>query len=421
MMSKLEYHKKVYNLISASPNRIIDASFIEIDKTPQAVQLYEDLAINIEVIHNRLRLLTNSINTKIYDSINSFLIINELSESADILIINEKDAISFFDGITYLNFEQHENFLIKNHKVYLDFLSLLKKSETETEDSFHFVDSYNRDLRKISFVCLSDKGRLNIIYDLKAPLFDTRKSLSKSFEKFTACFDIENKSLLKFLKTSIISTASNFPVDKRLQFLIESLDEIVEKARINFEVYLNNLSIDKIKKDYDEVKSKYFDSLSDLLSNVSQKIIALPIGVSATLITVDKITGSIFYLVFIICVIITTSIYLSIILGINYKDLNYISKIFHNDYNTLLGNNFFHKRPEEKIVFEEIKTIIVDKISRLKIIIESYYWIMNIANAAISVFILSKLDIIPNALCFICIVWLFLLTILRNNILETSK
>jgi hypothetical protein len=252
-------------------------------------------------------------------------------------------------------------------------------------------------------------------------LFDTRKSLSKSFEKFTACFDIENKSLLKFLKTSIISTASNFPVDKRLQFLIESLDEIVEKARINFEVYLNNLSIDKIKKDYDEVKSKYFDSLSDLLSNVSQKIIALPIGVSATLITVDKITGSIFYLVFIICVIITTSIYLSIILGINYKDLNYISKIFHNDYNTLLGNNFFHKRPEEKIVFEEIKTIIVDKISRLKIIIESYYWIMNIANAAISVFILSKLDIIPNALCFICIVWLFLLTILRNNILETSK
>lgn len=421
MMNRLEYHKKIFNLIIDSQNRLINASFIEIDNTPEAILLSEELAIQIEVIHDKLRLITSSISTKIYDSINSFLFNTELSESSDILIIDNTDSISFFEGLTYLNFELKEIYLINNQKVYLDFLSFLKKYEIEAEDSFHFVDSYNRDLRKISFVSLSENGRLNINYDLKAPLFDTSKSLSKSFEKFTACFDDQNKSLLKFLKTSIISSASNFPKEKRLQLLIESLDEIVEKARINFEVYLNNLSIDKIKKDYDEVKSKYFDSLSNLLSNVTQKIIALPIGISATLFTVEKTTDSSFYLIFILCAIITTSIYLSIILGINNKDLRYISKIFHADYSSLLENNFFHKRPEERIVFEEIKAIIVDKIWRLEIIIESYYWIMNLANVVIGIFILSKLDIMPNALCFICLFWVFVLTICRNNIFEMSK
>lgn len=417
-MNKIDFHKGIFNLISDSKDRTINTSFIEIDNTPQAVQYSTELSIELEVIHDRLRLITRSFGTKIFESINSFLHITELPITTDILILDGENSISFIDGITYLNFEKDENHLINNHKVYLDFLSILKKYEVETEDSFHFVDNYNRDLRKISFVSLADKGRLNINYDLQAPFFNTKTNLTESFGKFTACFDEDNKSLLKFLKSSIISTASNFPVDKRMQLLIESLDEIVEKARINFEVYLNNLSIDKIKKDYDELKSKYFDSLSEILSKITQKIIALPIGVAATLFTVDKITESTFYLVFILCTLIATSIYLSIVLGMNFKDLNYISKIFHNDYNTLLGNPFFQNRPEEKIFFEEIKNIIKDRIFRLKKIIESYYWIMNIANTVIIVFIFYKIGIPTNALYFLIIALTLGLILLRNDILK---
>ena len=54
------------------------------------------------------------------------------------------------------------------------------------------------------------------------------------------------------------------------------LNEITNNARINFEIYLNNLSIDKIRKEYDEYKSKYFKDVSEILNNLTQKIIGFP-------------------------------------------------------------------------------------------------------------------------------------------------
>lgn len=420
-MSKIHYHKTVFDLIKDSTNPLIDASFIEINNTPNAIQKAQEISIEFETIQNRLRLITSTIQTKIFDSIDSFLTIKEITEISNFLIIDNENAISFFENTTFVNFEQKENYLISNQKVFLEFLSILKRHESETDDAFHFVDSFNKDLRKISFVSLSDKGRLNITYELKAPLFDTTKNFNKQLDRFKACFDNENKSLLKFLKSATIATASNFPAEQRLKMLIESLDEVVEKARINFEVYLNNLSIDKIKKDYDEVKSKYFNSLSDILSKLSNKIIALPIGISATLFAVDKINDSNFFLLFLLGAIIVTSIYISLLLRIHFNDLNYISKIFHYDYNTLLDNNFFSKYPEEKKLFEEIKKRITDRITFLKTIIESYYWIMNIANIIISVSILGKLGVVENGLILSTLGLIFIIVIFRNYVLNNDE
>lgn len=420
-MSKILYHRTLFDLIKGSTNPLIDASFIEIDNNPDAIQKAQELSIHIETIQNRLRLITNTIQTKIFESIDSFLTIKEITENSDFLIIDNENAISYFDKTTFVNFEQKENYLISNQQAFLEFLLILKKHESETDDAFHFVDSYNKDLRKISFVSLSDKGRLNITYELKAPLFDPNRNLKKQLERFKACFDNENKSLLKFLKSATISTASNFPAEQRLKMLIESLDEVVEKARINFEVYLNNLSIDKIKKDYDEVKSKYFNSLSDILSKLSNKIIALPIGISATLFAVDKIKDSNFFLLFLLGAIIVTSIYISLLLRIHFKDLNYISKIFHYDYNTLLDNNFFSKYPDEKNLFEEIKKRITDRIKFLKTIIESYYWIMNVANIFISIFILGKLGVVENGLILTTIGLIFTIVLFRNYVLNNDE
>jgi hypothetical protein len=420
-MTKIHYHKTVFDLIKDSSNPLIDASYIEIDNNSNVIQKAQELSIEIETIQNRLRLITSTIETKIFESIESFLLIQEIKENSNFLIIDNENAISFIDNKTYVNFEQNENYLISNQQAFLEFLSILKMHESETDDAFHFVDSFNKDLRKISFVSLSDKGRLNITYELKAPLFDSSRNLNKQLQKFKACFDNENKSLLKFLKSAIITTASNFPIEHRLKILIESLDEVVEKARINFEVYLNNLSIDKLKKDYDDVKSKYFDSLSDILSKLSNKIIAIPIGISATLLAVDKIKDSIFFLLFLLFAIIVTSIYISLLLRIHFKDLNYISIIFHFDYNSLLDNTFFSKYPDEKILFEEIKKRITDRITFLKTIIESYYWIMNIANILISIFILSKLGVVENALILTTIVLFSIVVLYRNHLLNKCE
>jgi hypothetical protein len=421
MTNKLEYHIKIYDIIKSCEEAWIDAAFIEIERTESAEKQAYELGIETEKIQDKLRLLTKSIKMKVFKSLDEFLYTKEIKDDSNFLIFDSENPISYFDCNTYENFKPSGSHLVTNLKSYLDFLSLLKKHESETDDAFHFVDSYHKDSRRISFVSLSEHGRLNITYGLQAPNFDSSKDLRIGFEKFKSCFDNENKSLVKFLKSATISIASNFPSDVRLKTLFESLDDIVYKARVNFEVYLNNLSIDKIKKDYDEVKSKYFNSLNDILSNLSQKILALPIGIAAILFAIDRINDSDFFLIFILTAIIITSVYLSLLLRVHFKDLLYISRIFHYDYKTLLENNFFFKYPDEKQLFEEIKTRITERISFLKTIVESYYWIMNISNIIIVYIIFTKVEFIENGLVLIALSLLLSVALFRNYVLETEK
>jgi hypothetical protein len=421
-MSDIEYHKTLNDLLKPINTVVIDAAYLEIPFTKEVENEFTKIGIETEKIQERLRLLTNSIQTKIFKSIDDFLNVREINDNSNLFIIDDTKIISFIGNETFQNFKSSPNyFLVTNTRAYLEFQNFLKKQESETDEAFHFVDSYNKDSRKISFVSLSEKGRLNISYEIKAPLFDTSKDYRKGLHKFKICFDNENKSLAKFLKSATISVASNFPSESRLKNLFESLENVTEKARINFEVYLNNLSIDGIKKGYDEVKSKYFNSLSEILSGLTQKIIALPIGITAALFTVNTVKDVSFFLYFIIAATLVTSTYISILLRVHFKDLRYLSKIFHYDYGLLMENNFFTKYPEEKILFQEIKTRITDRIKFLRILIESYYWIMNLANLVIIGFILYSLGQKGVSIILFSTVFLVILASLRNYILEKDE
>lgn len=420
-MDDLEFHRRLFELFQPLDEVVIETSFIEINFSDKAREECGLMSIETEQIQQRMRLITSSMKVKVFGAVDDFLKIREISQNSNFLIIDESMSISYFNGHTFINFElAADYFLITNLQSYFEFQKFLKIQENEIDDAFHFVDSYNKDFRKISFVSLTEKGRLTINYNLKAPIFDPSKDYRQGFRRFQSCFNEENKSLPKFLKSSTINLVSNFPNETRFQQFFESLNDIVDKARINFEVYLNNLSIDKIRKDYDEVKSKYFDSLSDILSKLSQKIIALPVGVAATLFAVEKIKGTDLFLIFLIGALVITSIFLSLLLRIHFRDLKYIKKIFHFDYTSLIENNFFTKYPEELHLFEEVKERVNDRIYFLKFIIESYFWIMNLANIIIVSFILSFLGVKFIPIVTISTLILIVLTLFRNYVLEVD-
>jgi len=181
------------------------------------------------------------------------------------------------------------------------------------------------------------------------------------------------------------------------------------------------LSIDKIKKDYDELKSKYFGSLSEILSKLTSQIIALPIAISATLLAIDKVDDVPFFLYFLLFAVFVTSVYLSLLLRIYFRDLRYVEKIFNSDYNTLLSNNFFNKYPDESELFEEIKDRIIKRISFLKLITESYFWILNFSNATIIGYILNKIGLPTNGTLLTVFILLSMIAFTRNYIIEKEK
>ncbi|MCA6477861.1 MAG: hypothetical protein IM571_07895 [Chitinophagaceae bacterium] len=421
-MSDIEYHKEIVSLLGTLENVTIDFSHIEMDYNEDVFKKCQYLKIETEQIQARLRLITNSIQTKVFQSVESFLKIKEINNQSNFLIYKDTDIVSYINEKTFLNYEPIDHyFLISNTKSFLDFKIFLKEQEKEIDGTFHFVDSYNKDFRKIIFVSFSEKGRLNITYDPSCPYFDEQKDYRSGFERYKSCFVEENSSLTKFLKSATINLVSNFPKESRFKQYFESLNEIVDKARINFEVYLNELSIDKIKKDYDDVKSKYFNGLSDILSKLSHNIIILPIEIAAVLFAVEKIKTEISFLFLLIVAILITSVYVSLLLRVHFKDLIYIQKVFKYDYEILIENNFFKKYPQETFLFLEIKLRINDRVRFLKLIIESYFWVMNLANIVIVGLLFSYLKFQETAILIITFAILIILAITRNYIFDISE
>lgn len=421
-MSDINYHKKIASLLGTINDIIVDTSFIEINYSDASLEKCELLNIETEKIHSKLRLQTSSIQTKVFASVETFLKTKEITDQSNFLIYVNSNIVSYINGITFLNYqEKNDYFLIKNTRTFLEFKSFLKEQEREVDGTFHFVDSYNKDLRKIIFVSLSEKGRLNINYDLTSPLFDETQDFSRGFKRYKDCFNEENSSLTKFLKSATINLVSNFPAESRFKQYFENLNEIVDKARINFEIYLNDLSIDKIKKDYNDVKSKYFNGLSDILSKLSQNILALPVGIAAVLFAIEKIKNDTIFLYLLIAIIFVTSIYVSLLLRVHFNDLIHIQKVFTHDYQILIENNFFKNNPKESTPFSETKDRINDRVQFLKFIIESYFWVMNFTNLFIIGLLLFYLKIPDTGIILVILAILILLSIARNYILDKTE
>lgn len=416
----LEIHKKIFSLFNQSGFEIkadkIDFPFSENIET----QL-----IDLDIVYEKIRTEILSVEKenlplKIYNDFTSYLKLTEVNNNLNVLILNHEGLpYSFINESTYINFEEKaENYFFKNTISFFNFIDFLKTQEIDTEEAFHFVDYLNDVSRKIVFISLTDKGRLIIKYHNEINHFNENFNLTNSLENFMNCFAEQNNHLPKFLKSSIIEYASRYDVENRIHKVFEELNDITNSAKINFEIYLNNLSIDQIRKEYDEYKSKYFKEVSEILNNLTQKIIGFPILVATTLFAIEKVKESPLFLGLLIIVILITNVYLVLLLKINFNDLSYIDTISNQDFKTLKDNNFFTKYPTELEIFTKIKSRIIARIKHLSIITESYFWILGVTNIATIGLILLYLNFNFIQIFLISIVSLFILAMSRNYILN---
>lgn len=416
----INYHKNIYEIFIDS-DFSINADDIVFQYSENIEKQFTNLNINFLNIRNEtLTIEKKDFNLNIYKNSESYLKLNEISKNEDVLIINKENApFSLFNDTTFTNFTQDDNnFLFSNAKSFNQFIEFIKSQEIDSDEAFHFVDYVNKTHKKIVFTSLSEKGRLIIKYYNEIPNFDNKINYHTSFEDFKLCFSKENLHLPKFLKNSIIEFSAKTKKEVRIYEIYENLGSIIKTAKINFEIYLNNLSIDTIKKEYDEYKSKYFKEISDILSNITQKIIGLPIVIATTLFALEKVQISVEFSTMIILTILITNIYLILLLKINFNDLAYIKTISERDFKKIISNKFFIAFPDEKKYFEEIKSRLIIRIKYLKIICETYFWIIGITNIGLNILIFNKLDLSVNVIFLISLISISILACSRNYILE---
>lgn len=370
-----------------------------------------------------IRLDINSLPFDIFLNSDDYLKRSVVDSKKDTLIINSPNpALSLIEDQTYIDFQQeNDNYFFSNAITFSNFIDFLEDQDQDQENAFHFVDSVNTASRRMVFTSPTEKGRVVLEYNNKIPTLNTSIDYSKSLQKFEHCFLDQLGHLPKFLKSALIEQASRTTKDERLVELFLNLDNVVETAYLNFEIYLNNLSIDQIRRDYDEFKSKYFKEVSEILKNVTQKIIGLPLVVASTLFAMDRIKDNNTFLTLLLIVIIITSAYLTVLLRINFKDLKYVSILSNKDYDELKMNNFFIKYPLELETFQSIKQRISSRIENLKLICESYFWILNIINTLLVSIILFYIGVPKRITLGIGLIILFLIAIARNSILNSTE
>lgn len=359
---------------------------------------------------------------EVYKEISGYLKFNAVKKVNDCLIISHNGSpISFIDSHPYIDFEKQEEFyLFSNSKSFVEFIEFFKTRQSEDEDGFHFVDYVNDISRRIVLTSLAEKSRLIIKYYKEVPLFDTSFDYSINEENFADCFSSENVNLPKFLKSTLIKWGSRYSKDTRAQKIFEELNNIVNEAKINFEVYINNLSIEKISKDYDEYKSKYFQEVSEILKKITNQIIGFPIVIASTLFAIEKVkTNEVFLYILIIAVFVAT-VYLILLLNMSMKDLHYIKHLSEKDYKAVKDNNFFIKYPNELKTFDKIQGRIKKRIENLITICDTYFWSLSLSNTAIIWWILDYLDFNNFVLFIVPIVIIFLLVLSRNKIWSDS-
>ncbi len=353
----------------------------------------------------------------VYQNTIDFLTENNVRKEMNSLIIeyNSKPLSKIGDAL-FLNFQPKDLFFYSNARGYVEFIDFLKSQDQETEDAFHFIDYSNDVNRKIVLTSLTEKSRLILMYFKQIPIFSDEIDYTTGLNLFKKCFAPENHNFPKFLKSSVIKYASRYEQNDRVKQLFINLHSIVEDAKINFEIYINNLSIDKIRKDYDEYKSKYFDEVSGILKKITQQIIGFPIVIASTLFAIEKIKGNTSFLWILAVVILITTLYLILLLNMNYKDLGYVKQLSNRDYNAIKDNNFFVKFPEQFQTFQKIKSRISSRIENLLLICESYFWILCFSNTVMICLILHYLDVPIIGIIMIALVILFVMIIARNKI-----
>lgn len=419
----LEIQKQIYDYIVALDYEI-KADNLHFSYDENLEDYLNGIGIKFEKIRTEeINIDYSNLGFEVFQNTVSFLTVNNLEKDCDILILDfEGKTLSKVQDQTFINFDLEENlYFFSNATNYLDFIKLLKSKDQETEDAFHFIDYANGINRKIVLTSLTEKSRLILKYFKEIPLFPTDIDYSLGLTQFKNCFKEENQNLPRFLKSSLIKFASRYDYDKRMELVFKSLQNIIDDARMTFEIFINNLSIDKIRKDYDDYKSKYFSEVSEILKKITQQIIGFPIVIASTLFAIESVKENPIFLWILSVAILITTIYLILLLNMNLKDLDYVKHLSNKDYNSIKDNNFFVKFPNEFMTFKKIRDRILTRIGNLVIVCESYFWILSLSNTAIICLMLYYLKIPTTAIVMGAIVILFLVIIARNKIWDEKN
>lgn len=354
-----------------------------------------------------------------FDNLDEFISeVNIKDLERDVVIANYKNSVFVYlvnENKSYKDFELYDCYLITNTRAFFQSKVHFEKQTELNVLEFEFVDFYSESARKITFSSLIDKKKVVFIFP-KAGVIKLNENLDyeKSYNDFIAAFNADNNTFPIFLKKSLISNLY-LETENTYCAFFDKLDKIIKEAKLNFNVYLHELSFEDMKKEYEEYKVRFFKEQTEILSKLSTQILALPISLAGTMFAVYNLKETVVAVVIVIVGLALFLLYTSYIVFIYKNDISRLNKEIAKDYNKLQQHKFFIKHKEELIDFKESKDWLVKRANNLRKGLISYsviLWILNLSVMVYSYYMYFCFEF--NAMFIIIVACLIILTIVAN-------
>jgi len=327
---------------------------------------------------------------------------------------------AFYDPGTHDTFingtPSADYWLIVNNHSYFETLHFLKTKEHKEDSIFYFIDYFSWDAGIIVLTTLKKEGKLTISIPDSGLMLPNEIDLFKQSKRLKDAFADENRQFPKFIKNEMIASLAKFDVKKRMEQLMLTLGEILNVAEQNFEIYLHDLSLENLKKDFIDYKNKYFNQLREILSKLTNQVIGLPVTIAASVFSTYKVSDSPSTLIIILFVFMLYAGYSIFLLKLQKEDIRDIKEMFIKDFAYIENSVFFKKFPAELTDFTTAKDKINLRIRHLLQAVNIYYLLFSCSLIAFMCYVLIQLAIqflaviiALVAFVIICIVAFFLI------------
>jgi|GEM_PF-2901603 len=317
----------------------------------------------------------------------------------DIYIKNFNNSIFVYiskDKSTFKDFTKTNSFLISNTQTYFESKDLFTSNYRNSNLEFEFVDFYSEVSNKIVFSSITERNKVTF----KIPLAGSLKlneaiDYRPNFISFKESLNSVNKTMPIFIKRSLIDHLYNI-TQNCYETFFEKLDVILKEAKLNFNVYLHELSLDDIINDYSEYKIKFFKEQTEIQSKISTQVIALPLSIAGVLFAIYKLKETITPIIIIIIGLLLFLTYASYIFSIFISDLNRIKIQTDKDFAKLHRHKFFQEHDDEFKDLEKTKRWLNKRTDSLRFGLIGYSFIIYLLNTAAifySVYLLNPFEI----------------------------
>lgn len=276
-------------------------------------------------------------------------------------------SIVFLNPLGTLNTRQVT--LAEIEKFAINFLTYksLRELFKETKELSQFKNETSKTFTIVS----KEYGVFHVGYSLPVysyfytiNIVDKSERLKKEFEK---------KEFIQFFKEIIVTSVHSTDEKNRFNVIISQLDSIIDLTLKDYEAYVSNFAIDKIKSDFKKERESYFESIDRSISSIGKQVVAFPLTFAASVFASYKVQDKPGVLLLILIAYLLYTIVAYLILTMTAYNVRCLKKDVNSE-ETAIKNSYGKIYSDFKTDFDKIK----NKIWLLRIVVGVLYGVLTL-------------------------------------------